>query len=65
MESGERPLTAPEATVIVIVLVLSVVLALTSMPTLSVILLLTESTATGLRLARRLHVTMRLAKTRS
>ncbi|MFI2077575.1 hypothetical protein [Streptomyces triculaminicus] len=52
-----RPLTPADVTVIIIVVVLAVVLALTGMSTLSVVVLLAESTATGVRLARRLRAT--------
>jgi hypothetical protein len=50
---GDLPLTAPEATVVVVVLVLAVLLALAGMPALSVLVLLAETTDTGLRLIRR------------
>ncbi|MFJ5595710.1 hypothetical protein ACIQCG_38985 [Streptomyces noursei] len=50
---ADRPLTGPEATIIVVVLVLAVLLALTGMPALSVLVLLTQATDTGLRLVRR------------
>ncbi|WP_405814300.1 hypothetical protein OG241_06880 [Streptomyces sp. NBC_01390] len=50
---GDRPLTGPEATVVVVVLVLAVLLALAGMPALSVLVLLAEATDTGVRLVRR------------
>ncbi|KDN74842.1 hypothetical protein DF19_27550 [Streptomyces olindensis] len=53
MVPGDLPLTAPEATVVVVVLVLAVLLALAGMPALSVLVLLAETTDTGLRLIRR------------
>ena len=55
--SGELPLTVPEVTIVVVVLVLAVVLALAGMPSLSVLVLLAESTDTGIRLVRRLRGT--------
>ncbi|WP_406117640.1 hypothetical protein [Streptomyces sp. NBC_00989] len=51
--TGDRPLNAPEATVVVVVLVLAVLLALAGMPALSVLVLLAETTDSGLRLVRR------------
>ncbi|OSY42568.1 hypothetical protein BG653_04728 [Streptomyces platensis] len=59
VESGEPPLTTPEATIIVIVLVLATLLALAGLPSLSVFVLLAEAIDTGLRLARRLPATHR------
>lgn len=50
---GDRPLTAPETTIVVVVLVLAVLLALAGMPSLSVLILLAETTDTGLRLVCR------------
>lgn len=55
--SGELPLTASEVTIVVVVLVLAAVLALAGMPSLSVLVLLTESADTGLRLVGRLRGT--------
>ncbi|MGW2721155.1 hypothetical protein [Streptomyces sp. NPDC001492] len=51
-----RPLTTPEAIIIVVVLVLSGLLALVGMPTLSVLMLLTGSTDTAFRLIRRVRL---------
>lgn len=59
VESGELPLTAPEATIIVVILVLAIVLALAGMPSLSVLVLLAESVDTGIRLIRRLWAAKR------
>ncbi|MEU6244002.1 hypothetical protein [Streptomyces sp. NPDC047024] len=50
---GRRPLTAPEATVVVVVLVLAVLLAMAGMPTLSVLVLLAKAADVGLLLIRR------------
>ncbi|MDX2692163.1 hypothetical protein [Streptomyces ipomoeae] len=50
---GDRPLTGPETTVVVVVLILAVLLALAGMPALSVLVLLAEATETGFRLVRR------------
>lgn len=55
VQSGPTPLTAPEAIVIIIVLVLAGALALAGMPSISVIVLLTEATTIGVKLARRLY----------
>lgn len=63
MESSNRtatcvhagPLTVSETVLVVIVLVLAVTLAATGMPTLSVIVLIGEAMALGLRLVRRLR----------
>ncbi|MGW2748109.1 hypothetical protein [Streptomyces sp. NPDC001450] len=55
MTSGELPLTVPEVTIVVVVLVLAAVLALAGMPSLSVLVLLAESADTGLRLVGRLR----------
>ena len=52
---ADRPLSGPEATVVVVVLVLAVLLALAGMPTLSVLVLLAKATDTGLRLVRRVR----------
>ncbi len=54
VQSGPAPLTAPEAVVIIIVLILAGALALAGMPSISVIVLLTEATTIGVKLARRL-----------
>ncbi|MFG3010097.1 hypothetical protein ACGFZB_06510 [Streptomyces cinerochromogenes] len=64
VSSGEMPLTVPEVTIVVVVLVLAVVLALAGMPTLSVLVLLAESTDTAIRLIRRLRVSQRLTARR-
>ncbi|WP_369211119.1 hypothetical protein [Streptomyces flavofungini] len=61
MVSDNQPLTAPEATVIVVVLVLAVILAVMGMPGLSVLVLLAEATDTGLRLVRRARLTKQAA----
>lgn len=53
VQSGPTPLTAPEAVVIIIVLILASALALAGMPSISVIVLLTEATTIGVKLARR------------
>lgn len=52
---GEPPIAVPEATVIVIVLVLATVLALTGLPSLSAFVLMAEAVSTGSRVARRLR----------
>ncbi|MCC9707159.1 hypothetical protein E4N62_18905 [Streptomyces sp. MNU76] len=52
---GPRPLTAPEAVVIVIVLVLSVTLVMAGMPSLAVFVLMGEACSLGARLVRRLR----------
>ncbi|MEU5303310.1 hypothetical protein ACH4YO_04290 [Streptomyces noursei] len=52
---GPRPLTAPEAVVIVIVLVCSVTLVMAGMPSLAVPVLIGEACDFGARLVQRLR----------
>lgn len=59
VESGGLPLTAPEATIIVVVLVLATALALAGMPSLSILVLLTKASSTGVRLIHRLRAAER------
>ncbi|MGW2818251.1 hypothetical protein [Streptomyces sp. NPDC001415] len=55
VQSGPAPLTAPETTIVVIVLILATILALAGLPSLSVTVLLTEAAATGVKLAHKLR----------
>ncbi|MFB6564075.1 hypothetical protein ACFCYH_35205 [Streptomyces sp. NPDC056400] len=53
--AGESPLTAPEAVIIVIVLVIAAALALSGLPGLSVLVLVGDALTIGVRFARRIH----------
>lgn len=57
VEPQTRPLTFPEVTLIIVVIVLAVVLSLAGMPTLGVLVLLGEACSFGVRLVRRMRRT--------
>ncbi|MEV7252593.1 hypothetical protein [Streptomyces cyaneofuscatus] len=50
-----RPLTAPEAAVLIVIIIVAAVLAAAGLPTVSVLVMVVEAVALGLRLLVRLR----------